>query len=189
MQTLEASEGPKAEASPLKMATFSRIDTFSASHRLACKSLSDTENEKLFGPCSRKHGHNYKVVVTVCGEIDPISGMVIDLKDLKAYLKEAVTDPLDKKDLDTDVPYFANVVSTTENLAVFIWENLQKHLPAKTLHKIKLYETDEISVVYRGDAPDPSAFAAEGDQRELLSSPKKSAITSQYFICPARFSV
>ncbi|KAJ7304935.1 hypothetical protein JRQ81_010622 [Phrynocephalus forsythii] len=89
-------------------------------------------------------------------EIDPITGMVVNLTDLKAYVKEAITEPLDKKDLDEDVPYFASVVSTTENLAVFIWENLQKHLPENTLHKIKIYETDEISVIYRGEAPAPS---------------------------------
>ncbi|XP_060643267.2 6-pyruvoyl tetrahydrobiopterin synthase-like [Anolis sagrei] len=170
MQTPRASGGPHVDIAPLKTATFSRIDTFSASHRMACKSFSDAENKKLFGSCSQKHGHNYKVVVTVIGEIDPLSGMVIDLTDLKAYLQEAVTKPLDKKDLDQDVPYFANIVSTTENLAVFIWENLQKHLPAESLHKIKLYESDEVSVTYRGGAPDPLAFPAN-DRHELSKQP------------------
>ncbi|XP_053222775.1 6-pyruvoyl tetrahydrobiopterin synthase-like isoform X2 [Podarcis raffonei] len=145
--------------SPARTATFSRITTFSASHRLACKMLSDAENMKLFGPCSQMHGHNYKVVVTVHG-------------------KEAITKPLDKKDLDRDVSYFTNIVSTTENLAVFIWENLQKHLPATALHKIKLYNTDESSVVYRGEMPAPSTVVnackmpPTDDQRKLCSSPK-----------------
>uniref|UniRef100_A0A8D0E9E5 6-pyruvoyltetrahydropterin synthase n=1 Tax=Salvator merianae TaxID=96440 RepID=A0A8D0E9E5_SALMN len=84
--------------------------------------------------------------------------MVIDLTDLKAYMKEAITKPLDKKDLDLDVPYFANVVSSTENLAVFIWEGLQKLLPTSLLHKIKLYETDENCIIYKGEAQAPSAF-------------------------------
>ncbi|XP_062995458.1 6-pyruvoyl tetrahydrobiopterin synthase-like [Elgaria multicarinata webbii] len=157
MQTPRAPELMLA-TSPLKTAAFSRIDTFSASHKLACKSLSDEENKKLFGQSKQRHGHNYKVVVTVHGEINPISGMVIDLMDLKAYMTEAITKPLDKRDLDEDVPYFANVVSSTENLAVFIWENLQKHLPVKTLYKIKIYETDESSFVYKGEATAPSAF-------------------------------
>ncbi|XP_053222774.1 6-pyruvoyl tetrahydrobiopterin synthase-like isoform X1 [Podarcis raffonei] len=164
--------------SPARTATFSRITTFSASHRLACKMLSDAENMKLFGPCSQMHGHNYKVVVTVHGKIDPTSGMVINLEDLKAFMKEAITKPLDKKDLDRDVSYFTNIVSTTENLAVFIWENLQKHLPATALHKIKLYNTDESSVVYRGEMPAPSTVVnackmpPTDDQRKLCSSPK-----------------
>ncbi|XP_062816874.1 6-pyruvoyl tetrahydrobiopterin synthase [Anolis carolinensis] len=164
MQTPRASGGPHEDIAPPKTATFSRVDTFSASHRTACKSLTDAENKKLFGPCNQKHGHNYKVVVSIIGEIDPISGMVIDLMDLKAYLQEAITKPLDKKDLDEDVPYFANVVSTTENIAMFIWENLQKYLSPNKLHKIKLYESETVSVTYKGGAP--LAFAA-GDQHEL----------------------
>ncbi|KAL8173579.1 UNVERIFIED_CONTAM: hypothetical protein K2H54_008658 [Gekko kuhli] len=98
----------------------------------------------------------FLVVVTVRGEINPTSGMVVDLTDLKAYMKEAITEPLDRKDLDRDIPYFASVVSTTENLALFIWENLQRHLPAGALYKIKLYETEENSIVYKGEAPAPA---------------------------------
>ncbi|XP_048368601.1 6-pyruvoyl tetrahydrobiopterin synthase-like [Sphaerodactylus townsendi] len=147
---------------PARIATFSRIETFCASHKLACKLLSDAENQKLFGKSSRRHGHNYKVVVTVRGEIDPTSGMVVDLTDLKAYMKEVIMEPLDRKDLDQDIPYFANVVSTTENLAVFIWENLQRYLPTGALYKIKLYETEENSVTYKGGIPAPAAAAGKG---------------------------
>ncbi|XP_053125239.1 6-pyruvoyl tetrahydrobiopterin synthase-like [Hemicordylus capensis] len=142
--------GSTPVTSPPRIATFSRIDTFSASHRLACKSLSDAENKELFGECNQRHGHNYRVVVTIRGEIDPASGMVVDLTYLKACMKEAITKPLDKKNLDEDVPYFANITSTTENLAMFIWGNLQKCLPATALHKLKLYETDQNSVSYKG---------------------------------------
>nr|XP_006111334.1 6-pyruvoyl tetrahydrobiopterin synthase-like [Pelodiscus sinensis] len=119
----------------------------------AVKSLSDEENLKLFGKCNNPngHGHNYKVVVTVRGEIDPTSGMVINLTDLKAYMQEAIMEPLDHKNLDKDVPYFADVVSTTENVAVYIWENLQKRLPAGALYKVKVYETDQNIVVYKGE--------------------------------------
>nr|XP_009668530.1 PREDICTED: 6-pyruvoyl tetrahydrobiopterin synthase [Struthio camelus australis] len=117
------------------------------------KSLSDEENLKLFGKCNNPHGHghNYKVVVTVRGEIDPVSGMVINLTDLKEYMQEAIMEPLDHKNLDKDVPYFAEVVSTTENVAVFIWENLKKLLPMGTLYKVKVYETDQNIVVYKGE--------------------------------------
>ncbi|XP_077162207.1 6-pyruvoyl tetrahydrobiopterin synthase-like isoform X2 [Paroedura picta] len=121
------------------------------------KGLREEENQTLFGKGIRRHGHNYKVVVTVRGEINPTSGMVVDLTDLKASMKEAITEPLDRKDLDQDIPYFASIVSTTENLALFIWENLQSHLPAGALYKIKVYETEENSIIYKGEAPAPAA--------------------------------
>ncbi|XP_032023293.1 6-pyruvoyl tetrahydrobiopterin synthase isoform X1 [Hylobates moloch] len=117
------------------------------------KFLSDEENLKLFGKCSNPngHGHNYKVVVTVHGEIDPATGMVMNLADLKKYMEEAIMEPLDHKNLDMDVPYFADVVSTTENVAVYIWDNLQKVLPVGVLYKVKVYETDNNIVVYKGE--------------------------------------
>ncbi|NXP49354.1 PTPS synthase, partial [Heliornis fulica] len=136
-----------------RLARLSRSVTFSASHRLHSKALSDEENLKLFGKCNNPngHGHNYKVIVTVRGEIDPVSGMVMNLTDLKEYMQEAIMEPLDHKNLDKDVPYFADVVSTTENVAVFIWENLKKLLPTGTLYKVKVYETDQNIVIYKGE--------------------------------------
>ena len=83
-------------------------------------------------------------------QIDPVSGMVINLTDLKEYM-QAIMEPLDHKNLDKDVPYFAEVVSTTENVAVFIWENLKRLLPAGMLYKVKVYETDQNIVVYKGE--------------------------------------
>ena len=88
------------------------------------KSLSNEENLKLFGKCNNPngHGHNYKVVVTVHGEVDPVTGMVMNLTDLKEYIEEAIMKPLDHKNLDLDVLYFTDIVSTTENVAVYIWK-------------------------------------------------------------------
>ncbi|XP_067423021.1 6-pyruvoyl tetrahydrobiopterin synthase-like [Emydura macquarii macquarii] len=140
-----------------KVAFLSRTETFAAAHRLSSKSLSDAENKKLFGKCNHSHGHNYKVVVTVRGEIDPTSGMVINLTDLKEYMQEAIMELLDHKNLEQDVAYFANVVSTTENLAVYIWENLQKRLPAGALYKVKVYESEQNVVVYKGEETAPLA--------------------------------
>ncbi|XP_028720725.1 6-pyruvoyl tetrahydrobiopterin synthase isoform X1 [Peromyscus leucopus] len=136
-----------------RRARLSRLVSFSASHRLHSPSLSDEENLTVFGKCNNPngHGHNYKVVVTVHGEIDPVTGMVMNLTDLKEYMEEAIMKPLDHRNLDLDVPYFADVVSTTENVAVYIWENLQKLLPAGVLYKVKVYETDNNIVVYKGD--------------------------------------
>ncbi|XP_032084672.1 6-pyruvoyl tetrahydrobiopterin synthase [Thamnophis elegans] len=145
-------EGAAVAMAPPR-ARVSRCAAFSASHRLHSPSLSDEENRKLFGKCNNPngHGHNYKVEVTVQGEINPLTGMVINLTDLKAYMEEAIMEPLDHKNLDKDVPYFAEVVSTTENVAVFIWDNLQKHLPTGALHKVKVYETEKNVVVYKGE--------------------------------------
>ncbi|NWI89255.1 PTPS synthase, partial [Pitta sordida] len=120
------------------------------------KSLSDEENLKLFGKCNNPngHGHNYKgcsISLLVSLQIDPVSGMVLNLTDLKEYMQEAIMEPLDHKNLDKDVPYFAEVVSTTENVAVFIWENLQQLLPPGILYKVKVCETDQNVVVYKGE--------------------------------------
>ncbi|NXJ15085.1 PTPS synthase, partial [Odontophorus gujanensis] len=140
-----------------RVARLSRAATFSACHRLHSKSLSDEENLKLFGKCNNPngHGHNYKARLLICLlfslQIDPVSGMVINLTDLKEYMQQAIMEPLDHKNLDKDVPYFAEVVSTTENVAVFIWENLKKLLPVGMLYKVKVYETDQNIVVYKGE--------------------------------------
>ncbi|XP_076154326.1 6-pyruvoyl tetrahydrobiopterin synthase [Alosa pseudoharengus] len=142
-----------AEHLPERIGYITRVQSFSACHRLHSKALSDEENKKVFGKCNNPHGHghNYKVEVTVRGKIDRRTGMVMNLTDLKQYIEEAIMIPLDHKNLDKDVPYFADVVSTTENLAVFIWDSLAKLLPPNLLYEIKVHETDKNIVVYRGE--------------------------------------
>ncbi|XP_062364679.1 6-pyruvoyl tetrahydrobiopterin synthase isoform X1 [Cinclus cinclus] len=142
----EETEGWKAELSE-------SMNIWNRSCLSHSKSLSDEENLKLFGKCNNPngHGHNYRVVVTVRGEIDPVSGMVMNLTDLKEYMQEAIMEPLDHKNLDKDVPYFSEVVSTTENVAVFIWDNLQKLLPQGILYKVEVHETEQNVVVYKGE--------------------------------------
>ena len=89
--------------------------------------------------------------MTVHGEIDPVTGMVMNFTDLKEYMEEAIMKPLDHKYLDLDVPYFTDIVSTTENVAIYIWENLQKFLPLEVLYKLKVHETDNNIVAYKGE--------------------------------------
>ncbi|CAB4375857.1 PTPS-domain-containing protein [Rhizophagus irregularis] len=138
----------------------SRIETFSAAHRLHSPSLSDEENEKLYGKCNNPngHGHNYKVEVIVKGKIDPLTGMVMNLEELKECIKITVMNVLDHKNLDHDVPYFKNIPSTSENLAVFIWYNIKDYLSEKShegkLYEVKLYETEKNVVIYRGEKSD-----------------------------------
>jgi len=94
----------------------------------------------------------FTVEVTVKGLIDESTGMVMNVSDLKKYIDIAVMEPLDHKNLDMDVPYFKHHVSTTENVAIFIWQNLKDvmHNP-NLLYKVKLFETDKNIVVYKGE--------------------------------------
>ncbi|XP_037546644.1 6-pyruvoyl tetrahydrobiopterin synthase [Nematolebias whitei] len=130
-----------------------RVQSFSACHRLHSTLLSDEDNKTIYGKCNNPngHGHNYKVEVTVRGKIDPITGMVMNITELKKCIETVIMVPLDHKNLDKDVPYFANVVSTTENVAVYIWDNMVKILPANLLHEIRIHETDKNIIVYRGE--------------------------------------
>lgn len=118
---------------------------FSAAHRLAHPDLSFEENCEIYGKCARPngHGHNYHLEVTVKGEIDPRTGMIVDLVALQKAIDDYVVEPFDHTFLNKDIPYFAKVVPTAENIAVYIRELLQE--PVKSLgaqlHKIKLIES------------------------------------------------
>lgn len=115
--------------------------------------MSDEENRQVYGKCNNEngHGHNYTVRITIRGQVEPKTGMVMNLVDLKAIIDRCIMKPLDHKNLDKDVPYFNLVPSTTENLAVFIFDSMKKALPKpELLFEVKIYETDKNSVVYRG---------------------------------------
>jgi 6-pyruvoyltetrahydropterin/6-carboxytetrahydropterin synthase len=131
----------------------SRRETFSASHRLHNPSLSDEENLKYFGKCNSPngHGHNYTLVVTVAGEINPVTGYLIDLKKLKEIIKENVIDKVDHKNLDRDVEFLNGVITTTENLAVKFWEQLVNKIPDGKLYSIRIKETENNFFEYKGE--------------------------------------
>ncbi|HET7273786.1 MAG TPA: 6-carboxytetrahydropterin synthase [Longimicrobiaceae bacterium] len=129
----------------------SRRVHFSAAHRLHNPSLSDEENERIFGLCNSPnwHGHNYELDVTVEGEIDPSTGYVMDLKVLKEVAGEVVGD-LDHRNLNLDVPWLEGVLPSTENLVVAIWERLEPRLSPVALKRLVLWETPRNSVEYEG---------------------------------------
>ena len=133
----------------------SRRETFSSSHRLHSDTLSDEQNVEVFGKCNNPngHGHNYVLEVTVKGRVDEATGMVINITDLKGILEEAVLKQLDHKNIDLDVAYFKKgVVSTAENISVFIWHNVHCLLPQDiSLHEVKLWETEKNVAIYRGE--------------------------------------
>ncbi|XP_057623299.1 6-pyruvoyl tetrahydrobiopterin synthase isoform X1 [Chionomys nivalis] len=143
-----------------RRARLSRLVSFSASHRLHRWGVITcvTASAGLFPLSPRPGAWPHAWVRADLGwaeeemvKIDPVTGMVMNLTDLKEYMEEAIMKPLDHKNLDLDVPYFADVVSTTENVAVYIWENLQQLLPRGILYKVKVYETDNNVVVYKGE--------------------------------------
>nr|CAG4642166.1 EOG090X0HIM [Eurycercus lamellatus] len=141
-------------ASKRPIAYLTRRETFSACHRLHSPHLTEQENQETFSKCNNPngHGHNYTVEVTVKGPIDDKTGMVMNLSDLKYFMEESIMKVMDHKNLDKDVDHFKTIVSTTENVAVFIWDSLVAQLPNPSLlHQVKIYETDKNIMIYKGE--------------------------------------
>lgn len=124
---------------------------FSASHRCAVEGASEEENRRLYGEAAnaRGHGHNYVVEVTLAGEPDAVTGMVMDLKELKDILNREVVEPFDHRFLNYEVAPFDKVVPTVENIAVEIWRRVEPHVEGK-LHGVRVYETPDLFVDYDG---------------------------------------
>jgi 6-pyruvoyltetrahydropterin/6-carboxytetrahydropterin synthase len=130
---------------------------FSASHVCRNPGLSEEENRRLFGLAANPHGHghNYVVEVSLAGDPDPVTGMVLDLKELKEILNREVVEPYDHRFLNYEVPPFDRVVPTTENIALDIWRRLERHLNrgGNRLHSVRVYETPDLYVDYFGEEP------------------------------------
>ena len=130
---------------------------FSASHVCRNPQLSDEENLRLFGAAANPHGHghNYVVEVSLRGNPDPVTGMVLDLKELKEILTREIVDPYDHRFLNYEVPPFDRVVPTTENIARDIWQRLEPRLTGefRQLHAVRVYETPDLFVDYFGEQP------------------------------------
>jgi 6-pyruvoyltetrahydropterin/6-carboxytetrahydropterin synthase len=131
-----------------------RLEEFSASHRLHDPRLSDEENRRLYGICNNPngHGHNYELEVTVRGPVQG-SGMVMNLVDLMRILEERVLPDVDHKHLNHDVDFLKDVIPTAENIAVALWDRIEPELgPFEDcrLRRIKLWESRSNSVVYEG---------------------------------------
>ncbi len=133
--------------------TISRRFDFSASHRYYRDDWSEEENRRVFGLCAlpNGHGHNYALEVAVTGEPDPVTGMVVNLVDLKAAV-EGVLTGFDHKNLNLDTPWFADRQPTTENLAAVLWRLIGEALPCASLARLRLYEADDLYVECFGDA-------------------------------------
>ncbi|MCU0428649.1 MAG: 6-carboxytetrahydropterin synthase [Cytophagaceae bacterium] len=133
----------------MKVAVY-RKEHFNAAHRLYNQAWDDAKNQEVFGLCNNPnfHGHNYELVIRVCGEIDPDTGYVIDMKYLSQVVKEKVLKRFDHKNLNLDTQEFKHLNPTAENIAVVIWDLLRKELREDLDLKIYLYETERNYVEY-----------------------------------------
>lgn len=121
---------------------------FSASHVCRLAGLSDAENQQLFGEEANLHGHghNYVVEVTLEGDPDPVTGMVIDLKRVKEIIEEEIVEPMDHRFLNHEVPPFDQVIPTTPNVAQEIWRRLNTRFMPARLARVRLFETPDLYV-------------------------------------------
>ncbi len=132
--------------------TVSRKAHFNAAHRLYRPDWTDEKNAQVFGKCSNPnyHGHNYELIVSVKGDIDPETGFVIDMKVLKDIIKGEVEEAFDHKNLNLELPEFANLNPTAENIVVVIWSKIRAQIDSKHELEVTLYETPRNFVSYNG---------------------------------------
>ena len=132
--------------------TVSRKAHFNAAHRLYRPDWSDEKNARVFGKCSNPnyHGHNYELIVSVKGDIDPETGFVIDMKVLKDIIKSEVEEAFDHKNLNLELAEFANLNPTAENIVVVIWTKIRAQIDSKHELEVTLYETPRNFVSYKG---------------------------------------
>jgi len=135
------------------MVTVNRKAHFNAAHRLFRADWSGEKNAEVFGKCSNPnyHGHNYDLIVSVTGEIDPTTGFVMDLKVLKDLIRTEVEDPFDHKNLNEEVHEFKTLNPTAENIVVVIWNKLRPHIDLENKLSVTLYETPRNFVSYDGE--------------------------------------
>jgi 6-pyruvoyltetrahydropterin/6-carboxytetrahydropterin synthase len=119
---------------------------FSAAHYYHNPAFSAEENKRVFGKCSNLHGHghNYVLEVTVAGEPDPATGMVLDLKELKDILQREIVDRMDHRHLNHEVPELAGKIPTCENIAAVIWNLLEPNIKQGRLDRVRLYESADL---------------------------------------------
>ena len=137
-------------------ALLTRRVTFAAAHRYRRPDWSEERNQQVFGLCAREnfHGHSYVCDVSVAGDIDPVTGFVLDLGQLDSILADEVRSRFDHRNINVDVPEFGEglLVPTGENLARFIFDRVSGKLPASvSLLRVTIAEDSTLSATYEGD--------------------------------------
>jgi 6-pyruvoyltetrahydropterin/6-carboxytetrahydropterin synthase len=135
------------------MVYLTRKIEFSAAHRYHNPAFSAEENRRIFGKCNNPngHGHNYVLEVTVGGETDPQTGMVLDLKELKELMEREVMERMDHRSLNDEVPELAGQIPTCETIAAFIWKLLEPKIRLGRLTRVRLWESPDLYVDCYGD--------------------------------------
>ena len=131
-----------------------RRECFNAAHRVYNPKWSDKKNNEVFGACANPnwHGHNYELFVTVKGNMNKDTGFVVDLRALSVLIKRQIIDKVDHKNFNLDVPFLKGQMSSTENIIVAFWEQLEKPITKLgcKLHSLKLQETENNVAEYFG---------------------------------------
>lgn len=136
----------------MKVSVFRKAH-FNAAHRLYNPNWTDEQNDQVFGKCSNPnyHGHNYQLEVAVKGEIDPETGYVIDIEELKKLIKEQIEERFDHKNLNLNTQEFKSLNPTAENIVTVIWQILRAQLSPNLELKVRLYETERNFVECEGE--------------------------------------
>lgn len=150
----------------MSKATLTKRLEFCSSHRYHNPQWDDAKNREIFGPCNNvnTHGHNYLLEVTLRGNIDPVTGMIINLYELKKILNQ-VLEQFDHKNLNLDTPYFSERIPTTENLAIILWHLLKKNPVLPSPDSLRLYEDETLFAELRAEhigegSPDANGASA-----------------------------
>lgn len=146
------------------MMFLTRRAEFSAAHFYWVEAWTPEENARVFGKCANRngHGHNYTLEVTVAGEIDPVTGFVVDLKQLKDILEREVISVYDHRHLNLEIDDFKPVVPTCENIAIAVWRRLDDKIPNARLHRVRVYEMPDLFADFLGEFDGP---AEQGSSR------------------------
>ena len=137
------------------MVFLTRVENFNAAHKLANPDWSDEKNKEVFGKCANAnwHGHNYELHVTIKGNPNPETGFVFNAKTLGDLIKDKIIEKIDHKNLNLDVDFMKDKLTSAENLAIGIWDQLFPEIERKgaVLHCVRIYETPRINVAYYGN--------------------------------------
>jgi 6-pyruvoyltetrahydropterin/6-carboxytetrahydropterin synthase len=137
------------------MIYITRREQFNAAHKLFNENWSVEKNDEVFGKYANAnwHGHNFELIVTVKGEVNPDTGFVMNLKALSGIIQTEVTDKVDHKNLNLDVDFMKDKLASTENLVIEFWKILGPLIAehGAELHYIKLVETENNYVEYYGN--------------------------------------
>jgi 6-pyruvoyltetrahydropterin/6-carboxytetrahydropterin synthase len=151
------------------MIRITRKVEFSAAHFYHNPDLSAEENRRVFGKCNNPHGHghNYVLEVTIAGEPDPTTGMVLDLKELKEILQREIMERMDHRHLNYEVPELAGKIPTCENIAAVIWQLLESKIRSGKLDRVRLYESPDLFADCTADTNGTASAAAQKTGRRI----------------------